>query len=246
MIFNLEEIIIVTILSIFQSIFGVGLLLFGTPIFLILGNDFFDSLNILIPVSIMISFLQIKSNQFSYKNDFIKRFNIITIPSLLFALYFVVTNYQNININLIISSIIIIFSLVNIFLSQKILKKNNDKIIDSFIFLLIGLVHGLTNLGGSLLTLASTKINDKKEIVRFCIAYGYLTMGIFQLFVINFFTNVEFNLDKIYLIIIPFVIFKFSQIFFKHLSNLRYNLILNLIALFFGIYIFFQFLSSQS
>ena len=142
MIFNLEEIIIVTILSIFQSIFGVGLLLFGTPIFLILGNDFFDSLNILLPVSIMISFLQIKSNQFSYKNDFIKKFNAITIPSLLFALYFVVTNYQNININLIISSIIIIFSLVNIFLSQKILKKNNNKIIDSFIFLLIGLVHG--------------------------------------------------------------------------------------------------------
>ena len=44
----LFEILIITLLAFFQSIFGIGLLLYGTPIFLILGNDFFYSLNILL------------------------------------------------------------------------------------------------------------------------------------------------------------------------------------------------------
>ena len=52
------EIIIITLLSIFQSIFGVGLLIIGTPIFLKLGYDFLTVINILLPFSVMISILQ--------------------------------------------------------------------------------------------------------------------------------------------------------------------------------------------
>ena len=52
------EIIIITLLSIFQSIFGVGLLIIGTPIFLQLGYDFLTVLNILLPFSVIISLLQ--------------------------------------------------------------------------------------------------------------------------------------------------------------------------------------------
>ena len=39
------ENIILLILIIIQSIFGIGLLLFGTPTFLIIGYDFFNTLN---------------------------------------------------------------------------------------------------------------------------------------------------------------------------------------------------------
>ena len=38
------EILIITFLIIVQSIFGVGLLLFGTPSFLLLGYDFANSI----------------------------------------------------------------------------------------------------------------------------------------------------------------------------------------------------------
>lgn len=243
MIFEYQEIIIIALLSIFQSIFGVGLLLFGTPIFLILGNNFLDSLNILIPVSIMISFLQIKYANISYKkNDFIKKFNTITIPSLLIALIFFVLNYENFNINLIVSLIIIFFSLINIFFGEKLIKKSDNLTIDNFVYLLIGLVHGMTNLGGSLLTLASTKKNKVKEQARYCIAYGYLIMGILQLIFINLFTDAKLSIYKLSFLIIPIFIYKISQVFFKSLSNLRYNLILNLIALNFGIFIFIKYI----
>ena len=60
---GLFEIFLISFFSIFQSIFGIGLLVFGTPTFLLLGYDFFDVLNILLPHSIVISFLQMISSQ---------------------------------------------------------------------------------------------------------------------------------------------------------------------------------------
>ena len=53
------EISILFSLVIFQSLFGVGLLLFGTPIFLLLGNNFESTLILILPVSITISLLQL-------------------------------------------------------------------------------------------------------------------------------------------------------------------------------------------
>ena len=55
----LIEALIISILIFFQSIFGVGLLLFGTPTFLLLNYNFLDTLNILLPISVSISFLQL-------------------------------------------------------------------------------------------------------------------------------------------------------------------------------------------
>ena len=43
------ELIIIVGLIIVQSVFGVGLLLFGTPSFLLLGYDFPNTINILMP-----------------------------------------------------------------------------------------------------------------------------------------------------------------------------------------------------
>jgi len=43
----LIEALIISILIFFQSIFGVGLLLFGTPTFLLLNYNFLDTLYIL-------------------------------------------------------------------------------------------------------------------------------------------------------------------------------------------------------
>ena len=51
--------IIILILSVIQSVFGVGILLFGTPTFIYLGYDFFETLNLLIPCSLLVSLMQI-------------------------------------------------------------------------------------------------------------------------------------------------------------------------------------------
>ena len=55
-----DILITISFLSLVQSIFGTGVLLFGTPILLILGYNFQYSLIILLPISVSINLLQIK------------------------------------------------------------------------------------------------------------------------------------------------------------------------------------------
>src|SRR5689334_5010852 len=55
-------VLIVGTLSVVQSLFGIGLLVFGTPSLLLLGYSFADTLAILLPASITISVLQVLSS----------------------------------------------------------------------------------------------------------------------------------------------------------------------------------------
>jgi uncharacterized membrane protein YfcA len=45
-----------------QSLFGVGVVLFGTPILLVLGYDFITALTILPPISLTINLLQVSKD----------------------------------------------------------------------------------------------------------------------------------------------------------------------------------------
>ena len=74
---QLLELSILLILIVVQSIFGVGLLLFGTPSFLLLGYDFPNTINILMPVSVLISFLQFSQSKISDKSLFLNTISIV-------------------------------------------------------------------------------------------------------------------------------------------------------------------------
>ena len=108
----LTEITIIIILCTFQSLFGVGLLLFGTPTFLLLGYSFVETLIFLLPISIIISFLQIiYNNNLNKKNS--KEFIIYCIPFLVFFL--ILSNINNlIDIKIIVSSLLIISSIISL------------------------------------------------------------------------------------------------------------------------------------
>ena len=56
---TVDILLAVVVTSVIQSIFGVGVLLFGTPILLLLGYEFIYALTILLPISIAINSLQI-------------------------------------------------------------------------------------------------------------------------------------------------------------------------------------------
>ncbi len=51
--------LIVAVTAIIQSMFGAGILLFGTPLLLLFGYEFVDSLIVLLPISLAINLLQI-------------------------------------------------------------------------------------------------------------------------------------------------------------------------------------------
>ena len=55
----LKIIIIIFLLSIIQSIIGVGLLIIGTPILLAYNIHFFEALQILLPCSLIVNLYQL-------------------------------------------------------------------------------------------------------------------------------------------------------------------------------------------
>ena len=83
------EVPILISLIIIQSIFGVGLLLFGTPSFLLLGYDFPNTINILMPISILISFIQFFRSKVKDK-VFIFNYNLFCLPFLVLFLFLLI------------------------------------------------------------------------------------------------------------------------------------------------------------
>ena len=231
------EFLIISTLIFFQSIFGIGLLLFGTPTFLLLNYNFLDTLNILLPISISISFLQLFLSK--KKNPiFIKNFNLFTLPFLGISLYFIINFLDSINLEIFIALIIIFFSLLNINRKKFNILKKLSTIKQNFLLALIGVIHGFTNLGGSLLTILSSIINkDDKSKTRYCIAYGYLIMGTIQLLVLFFFSNHHIKLNNLGYVLLVFVIYFPSQKIFHSFKRERFTGYLNILALFYGVLI---------
>lgn len=169
---------IIVIVSAIQSIFGVGVLLFGTPILLIIGYDFVNALNILLPISIFINISQISKDYRHLNLNYYKKLLVFSIPPIIILLWLTVESDFNP------SSIVGVFLLL---ISLKALSKNVSKIVTSLFryqktFLVFqGIIHGLTNLGGSLLTSNVFALNLKKDETRATISASYLTFAIFQI-----------------------------------------------------------------
>jgi len=230
---NLIEIIIITVFCFIQSFLGVGLLLLGTPTFLLIGYNFFEVLNILLPYSIVISFLQIFVTK-DQNLEFGIKILIHSIPFLILGLIIVEYIQYKFNFVLIVSIFLILFSVLNLRnLNNKKFKFKNINLSLKF----LGLFHGLTNLGGSLLSIISSNIYSDKTIIRYNISTGYFLFALFQLLLINIFFE-KINFDYLGLIWLPIIIFIISQKFFKRMNNAIYYNSLNILTLLYGIFIF--------
>jgi len=234
---SILEIFIIITLSIFQSIFGVGLLVFGTPIFLQLGYGFFEVLNILLPFSIVISFLQLITKS-ELTDKFVKNFVFFCIPLLILSLVILENIYDQINIILIVAIIMVSFSTLNILVSKGMLRFRLNQSVRSLSLALLGLLHGFTNLGGGFLALISSNIGNSKLEVRTNIAFGYLVFGAIQILYVNIFIH-SMDLDNLFLIIIPIICFFISQIIFNKISGKLFPILINYMVLIYGIFLLF-------
>lgn len=231
------EIILITILIIIQSIFGVGLLLFGTPSFLVLGYDFANTINILMPVSITISALQFFRSKINDVN-FLKEYNLFCLPFLVLFLIIALKYKDFFDFKFLVAILLIISSIL--ILNKK--RFSNFKVtffkLKKFVLIGIGCVHGLTNMGGSFLAIYSTLVSKNvKELARYYICYGYLIMGILQYIIVlslNF-KNLEFT--KLYYVLLSIIIYFPAQKLFENINDKKFSKFLNLIALFYGLII---------
>ena len=190
--------LILFVISIIQSIVGVGILVVGTPIMLLMNFNILEIMKILLPISIISSVQNLIIIKFFYskKKIFFSKqlynFFLFCLPTLIIGIY-IIENFSNkINFNILVSFII----LISIYLK---FTNNNVLILEkktkNFFLLSIGFVHGITNSGGTLLTLFL--FNKKKDnlISRYETHFFYLLLASSQLLSINLIGNYNYNFD---------------------------------------------------
>ena len=233
----MEIVVFVILFSIIQSIFGVGLLLFGTPTLLLLGFDFDQTLWMLLPSSIFISLYQIIGR--FHLVDFNKEVYVYTLPPLVAGLIFVVTFSEYINIKILVGFFLLFVSILRI--SKKmnmILKKIIKKYIRSYCFLM-GLIHGVSNMGGGFLAVLMSSTYDLKNSIRVNIAFVYLIFGISQLIALSFISPHDFLTENIYLVVVSSCTYFISRNFIKVIHHDIYQTFITYLILIYAILTFF-------
>ncbi len=104
---------------------------------------------------------------------------------------------------------------------------NNLKI---FFLSLIGLIHGISNSGGSLLSLFITS-NFKKNQSRYNITYFYFYLALFQFIMYLIIFNIQFtNLNYLYISVMLLVGVIFGNILAKYIDENSFKIIINFLS----------------
>tara|TARA_B100000780_G_C21091761_1_gene440024 strand:+ start:427 stop:1155 length:729 start_codon:yes stop_codon:yes gene_type:complete len=239
----LIEISIILGLIVVQSVFGVGLLLFGTPSFLLLGYDFANTINILMPVSILISFLQFTRSKI-IDRKFIFEYNLYCLPFLGLFLILALNYRLVIDFKFFVALLLVFSSLLILNKSKFSSFKKKFFQFKKIVLIVIGSIHGFTNMGGSFLSIYSTLISkNKKELSRYYISYGYLIMGIIQYLIVLLLSFETLNFSKIYYTVIALCIYLPCQKIFYNINDKSFSKYINIIALLYGIIIILSYLN---
>ncbi len=196
--------IIIFILITIQTIAGVGILVIGTPVFLFLNFDFVDLLYILLPISILTSFANIfyfkyikKGENLVEKNTKIQFFA-ITIPSVFVGIILINLLENKINFNYLVSFVIIISIILTY--NKKLFDINNLKI-KLIILHITGVIHGLSNSGGTLLSLFISSNKNKKNSV-YHIHFFYFYLALLQYIFLSIIFGISFYISDFYYFIL--------------------------------------------
>ena len=217
-----------------QSSIGVGVLVLGTPFLLLLKYDILQVFFFLLPLSILTSLINLIIIRLSNKNlnvssyKGLTKFFVVCIPSIIIGLFILKYFQELINFKLLVS-IVTIFSVLLVLLKDKIKLRINFFRIS--ILSIVGVIHGLTNAGGALMSLALSS-NSEKNNARYSITFFYLALETFQyLTTIIIFKNSYFLPQNIYLILVLICGVVLGNVFIKFLSENNYKLVVNALAL---------------
>ena len=235
------EIFVMVILIAIQSVFGVGLLLFGTPSFLLFGYDFANTINILMPISITISSLQFFKSKVKDDN-FLLEYNLFCLPFLTIFLVLALKFKYLFDFKLLVAVLLIVSSILILNKKRFSSFKMSFFKLKKIVLIGIGCVHGLTNMGGSFLAIYSTLVSKNvKEVARYYICYGYLIMGIIQYFLVLFLSFKYLTFDKLYYVLLAVVIYFPIQKVFNRINDNKFSKYINVIALIYGLIIIFSY-----
>lgn len=222
---------IVATLAMVQSVFGIGLLLFGTPILLMMGLSFRDALWVLLPASLTVSTLQLLLDR---RLDLATAGTLLvwTVPSVGIGLFLVLTFAFKLRIDYLVSAILVVSVLLRQSVSTRARLLHVCHRYGRSMLLVIGAVHGLTNMGGSLLSAYAAAHADNKFAIRQVVVLGYILFASTQLLVLATTQSPGTYPNPLpYVLIAGLVFIGLGRRAFLAVSERRYNKLLNLFEL---------------
>lgn len=216
--------LIIALCVVSQSLFGVGVLLWGTPALMLYGFSYVNVLNILLPISLCISVTQVFAKRQLLSHENTKKFLVLCLPYLVLGLLLVLT----------ISVDPTLFVILALFLAG-FLRLLNPSVIKSkittkkdILLPLVGLTHGLSNLGGSLLVIWASLTGTNRFEIRALVAFIYTFLALSQILIILLTLN-EFTLSVMY--ILPMLLLNFisSKYFFQTIKEEKYQSLLTVL-----------------
>ena len=181
----------------------------GTPLLLILQHGIIDTISILLPISILTSLINIiffktinKKNKIKLDKNINNFFFTLCLPAVFLGIFILKIFHELINFQILVSLIILSTLIVKIYYQNKVLNFSNLK--KKIILFFIGLIHGITNSGGTILSLFVLSLNKNlKNQTRYSLTFFYFFLALFQyfIFIIAFPKILSFDL-MIYLILI--------------------------------------------
>lgn len=232
---NFIIIIGILILAILQTIVGVGILLLGTPFLLIQNFNILDTISLLVPISIFTSFSNLiifnylNNYKFEINTDTKSLFFKICIPSIFIGFFFLSKLQEIINFKYFVSIIMILSIMVTH--NKNFVDMMSNKLKTIFLFL-IGIIHGMTNSGGTLLSIFM-KMHLNKNNARYNITYFYLFLALFQfiIFLIFFDLNIEIKSYFQILVFVPLSIL-IGNYLVKYIYEQRFKVLIEILGLF--------------
>ncbi len=183
-----DDLYILGIIAIFcmvQSVFGMGLLIFGTPTLIILDVPFLECLFYLIPASLTISLLQL-APQGSLRNLNIGP----SIPLLVIAVtagfLLHMLPFDAIRLDGLIGVVLLCYGLARVFTRIGVIASEFVRHRYYSMLVMMGVLHGVSNMGGAILAIVSSaRFSDKNELRTFTAA-NYAVLAASQLVLLLF------------------------------------------------------------
>ena len=218
-----------------QSIFGMGILVFGTPTFLLLGFSFTETLGLVLPASLLVSISQVISHK-GQRPPISKSLYVFCIPAISLSLFITMSSelIRHVYILVAVALIISVAARTSSHI-QSIIKNLISKNLKVF-HIIVGIFHGMTNMGGALLAIMAVTIHKDKFNARYMIAVYYMTFVVMQTAVILLADGITIFYEGLILSPISIMVyFIFGNSIFNVMNNVIFQFGMNLFLVLYAV-----------
>jgi uncharacterized membrane protein YfcA len=175
---------VIVFFCIVQSVFGMGLLVFGTPTLILLDVPFFDALLMLLPASLTISLLQVGTPQQFRRIDIARSVPLLSGAVLVGLSFHLLPFGSSVRIDGLLGAILFCYGLSRAFRRVDTVASRLVRSRAAMMTATMGIVHGVSNMGGAILAIISSARYTEKDQIRSFVAANYSILAAIQLIVL--------------------------------------------------------------